>query len=99
MKSSNEYTLKQAIEALIEQYKIQEKLSETVVLNDWEKIVGKMIARHTKNIYIKKRILYVELDNAALRNELSYAKTKLVLAINKSLNSEAIDEIVFTWYR
>jgi predicted nucleic acid-binding Zn ribbon protein len=96
MKSSNEYTLKQAIEALIDQYKIQEKLSETVVLNDWEKIVGKMIARHTKNIYIKKKILYVELDNAALRNELSYAKTKLVTAINKSLNSEAIDEIVFT---
>jgi len=96
MKSSNEYTLKQAIEALIDQFKIQEKLSETVVLNDWEKIVGKMIARHTKNMYIKKRILFVELDNAALRNELSYAKTKLVLAINKSLNSEAIDEIVFT---
>jgi predicted nucleic acid-binding Zn ribbon protein len=96
MKSSNEYTLKQAIEALIDQYKIQEKLSETVVINDWEKIVGKMIARHTKNMYIKKRILFVELDNAALRNELSYAKTKLVITINKSLNSEAIDEIVFT---
>jgi len=96
MKSSNEFTLKQAIEALIDQYKIKEKLSETVVINDWEKIVGKMIARHTKNMYIKKRILFVELDNAALRNELSYAKTKLVVAINKSLNSEAIDEIVFT---
>jgi len=96
MKSSNEYTLKQAIEALIDQYKIQERLSETSVVNDWEKIVGKMISRHTKNIYIKKRILFVELDNAALRNELSYAKTKLVAAINKSLNSEAIDEIVFT---
>lgn len=96
MKSSNEYTLKQAIEALIEQYKIQEKLSETVVINDWEKIVGKMIARHTKNMHIKKKILFVELDNAALRNELSYAKTKLIAAINKSLNSEAIDEIVFT---
>jgi len=96
MKSSNEYTLKQAIEALIDQYKIQERLSETSVVNDWEKIVGKMISRHTKNIYIKKRILFVELDNAALRNELSYAKTKLVSVINKSLNSEAIDEIVFT---
>lgn len=96
MKSTNEYTLKQAIEALIDQYKIQEKISETVVINDWEKIVGKMIARHTKNIYVKKRILYVELDNAALRNELSYAKTKLVAAINQSLGSNAVDEIVLT---
>ena len=96
MKSSNEYTLKQAIEALIDQYKIEEKLSETVVINDWEKIVGKMIARHTKNMHIKKRILFIELDNASLRNELSYAKTRLILAINKSLKSEAIDDIVFS---
>ena len=96
MASSNEYTLKQAIEALIAQFKIEERLSETNVLNDWEKIVGKMIARHTKNLYIKKRILYVEFDNAALRNELSYAKTRLIAAINKSLKTNAIDEIIFS---
>lgn len=96
MAGSNEYTLKQAIEALINQYKIEERISETVVLNDWEKIVGKMIARHTRNIYIKKKVLFVELDNAALRNELSYAKTKLVKAINQSLKTEAVEDIVFS---
>lgn len=96
MAGSNEYTLKQAIEALINQYKIEERISETIVLSDWEKIVGKMISRHTKNIYIKKKVLFVELDNAALRNELSYAKTKLIAAINKSLKTEAITDILFT---
>ena len=96
MKSSNEYTLKQAIEALINQYKIEERLSETVVINDWEKIVGKMVARHTKNMRIKKRVLFIEFDNAALRNEMSFAKTRLIDAINKSLKNDAIEEIVFT---
>lgn len=96
MAGSNEYTLKQAIEALINQYKIEERISETIVLSDWEKIVGKMISRHTKNIYIKKKVLFVELDNAALRNELSYAKTRLITAVNKSLKTEAITEIVFS---
>jgi predicted nucleic acid-binding Zn ribbon protein len=96
MKSSNEYTLKQAIEALIDQYKIEERLSETVVINDWEKIVGKMVARHTKNMHIKKRVLFIEFDNAALRNEMSFAKTRLIDAINKSLKNDAIEEIVFT---
>ena len=96
MKSSNEYTLKQAIEALIDQFNIEEKLSETVVINDWEKIVGKMVARHTKNMHIRKRVLFVEFDNAALRNEISYAKTRLIEAINKSLKNDAIDDIVFS---
>ena len=96
MKASNEYTLKQAIEALIDQYKIEERISETIVLSEWEQIVGKMISRHTKNIYIKKKILFVELDNAALRNELSYAKTRLITAVNKSLKTEAITDIVLS---
>jgi predicted nucleic acid-binding Zn ribbon protein len=96
MKSSNEYTLKQAIEALIDQFKIEERLSETVVINDWEKIVGKMVARHTKNMHIKKRVLFIEFDNAALRNEMSFAKTRLIDAINKSLKNDVIEEIVFT---
>lgn len=96
MKASNEYTLKQAIEALIDQYKIEERISETIVLSEWEQIVGKMISRHTKNIYIKKKVLFIELDNAALRNELSYAKTRLITAVNKSLKSEAITDIVLS---
>jgi predicted nucleic acid-binding Zn ribbon protein len=96
MAGSNEYTLKQAIEALINQYKIEERISETIVLSDWEMIVGKMISRHTKNIYIKKKVLFVELDNAALRNELSYSKTKLIEKLNKSLKREAIIDIVFS---
>ena len=96
MAGSNEYTLKQAIEALINQYKIEERISETIVLSDWEKIVGKMISRHTKNIYIKKKVLFVELDNAALRNELSYSKTKLIEKLNATLKAEAIIDIVFT---
>lgn len=96
MAGSNEFTLKQAIEALINQYKIEERISETVVLNEWEKIVGKMVARHTTNIHIKKKVLFVTFDNAALRNELSYAKTKLIATINKSLKTEAIDDIVFS---
>jgi len=96
MKSSNEYTLKQAIQALISQYKIEERINETEVLNDWEKIVGQMVARHTTNIHIRKKILYVEFDNAALRTEVSYAKTRLIKAINKALKTEAVIDIIFS---
>ena len=77
-------------------YFVRHGQSETNVLNDWEKIVGKMIARHTKNIYIKKGVLFVEFDNAALRNELAYAKTRLITAINKALKTNAIHDIVMS---
>ncbi len=96
MAGSNEYTLKQAIEALINNFKIEERLNETAIVSEWEKIVGTMIARHTSNIYIKNKVLFVELDNAALRNELGYAKTKLVASINAAIKANVINDIVFS---
>jgi predicted nucleic acid-binding Zn ribbon protein len=96
MAGSNEFTLKQAIQALISNLKIEERLNETAIVTEWEKIVGKMIARHTSNIYIKNKVLFVELDNAALRNELGYAKTKLIAAVNTEVKATVITDIVFS---
>lgn len=96
MAGSNEFTLKQAIQALINNFKIEERLNETAIISEWEIIVGKMIARHTSNIYIKNKILFVELDNAALRNELGYAKTKLIAAVNAAVKENVITDIMFS---
>ncbi|NWJ51537.1 MAG: DUF721 domain-containing protein [Bacteroidetes bacterium] len=95
MAGSNEYTLKQAIEALINNFKIEERLNETAIITEWERIVGKMVARHTSNIYIKNKVLVIELDSAALRNELGYAKTRLISAVNTAVKADVIVDIVF----
>ena len=96
MAGSNEFTLKQAIEALINNFKIKERLNETAIITEWERIVGKMVARHTSKIYIKNKVLFVELDSAALRNELGYAKTRLLAAINAEVKANVITDIVFS---
>jgi predicted nucleic acid-binding Zn ribbon protein len=96
MAGSNEFTLKQAIEALINNFKIEERLNETAIITEWERIVGKMVARHTSKIYIKNKVLFVELDSAALRNELGYAKTRLIAAVNAEVKANVITDIVFS---
>ena len=96
MAGSNEFTLKQAIEALINNFKIEERLNETAIITEWEVIVGKMVARHTSNIYIKNKVLFVELDSAALRNEWSYAKTRLITAVNEAIKTNVITDIMFS---
>jgi len=92
---NNEYTLKEAIEQLLSAYKMNGKINETRIIQAWEQICGAMISRHTENMYIKNKILYVKVDSAALRNELSYAKTKLVMALNSNVKEDVINEIVF----
>jgi len=95
IRKSNEITLKEAIEALLISYKLSDKLDETRLIASWVKVVGKLIVRHTDELYVKNRILYVKLDSAALRNELAMAKSKLVISINRTTGKDVIEDIRF----
>jgi len=94
-KKSNEFTLKEALEDFLSMYRMKGKINETKVIEAWDKVCGAMIARHTESIYIKNATLFVKVDSAALKNELSFAKTKLLSALNATVKEDVIKEIVF----
>ncbi len=94
IKKSNEYTLKQAIEEMMNTYRLQGKIDEVKLLNGWEKVMGSVIAKYTRKIHIEGRVLYVELNSAALREELSYGKSKMVKLLNEEAGGNVIDDIV-----
>lgn len=91
---SNTNTLKEAIDDLLNAYHLSGKLDEHRLLSSWEGVMGKMIAKHTKEIFIKDKVLTVKLDSAVLREELSYAKTKMIKLLNDSMGKEVVIDIV-----
>ena len=93
MIKSNENSIKDVIKELLNAYKLNGKLNETKVISSWEKIVGKIISVHTEKIYLKKDILFVKFDSAALRNEMLYSKEKLIKMINKEIKKNVIKDI------
>ncbi|MCD4682745.1 MAG: DUF721 domain-containing protein [Bacteroidales bacterium] len=95
MKNSNEQKLKEAIEELLVSYKLQDGLYETKLINSWEGVAGKLITKHTEKLFIKRKTLYIKLDSPALKNELSFARTKLIKSLNKAVNKEVIQDIKF----
>ena len=44
---------------------------------------------------MKNKKLYITLDNAALREELTYARTKLLKSLNKQVGESFVEEIFF----
>ena len=94
MQKRNDQTVKEAIDALLRTYGLDGKMREVRLIGSWEKVMGKMIARHTKEIFIRDRKLFVRVDSAALREELSYAKEKLVKMLNEEGGGNVIDEVV-----
>ena len=95
IRRSNEITLKAAIESLLNTYKLTGKLNETRLIASWDKVVGNLIARHTDDLYVKGETLFVKLDSAALKSELSMARTKLVTNLNRAAGVNVITDIRF----
>lgn len=95
IKKSNEATLGQVIRELLNTYNLTDKLTEVRLVNSWESVVGKMIAKHTINLKVKKRKLFVKLDSAALTNELTYSKSRIIDMLNKEAGEKVIFDIVF----
>jgi predicted nucleic acid-binding Zn ribbon protein len=95
MSKHNEHTIKEAFNQLLKVYKLDSKIAESNLIASWEKLMGAAIAKHTKDIKIYKRQLYITLDSAALRNELSLGKSKIITMLNDNAGKELIDDIVF----
>ena len=95
MKDSNEKTLKQAIEELIDAYRLQNGLTESKAIHAWEEIAGEFIAKRTEALYIRKNTLFVKINSAALKSELFYSKTNLMDAMNDAVGKKVIEDIVF----
>ncbi len=94
MSIHNQHSLKDAIEQLLKTYKLDDRLAENRLIGSWESVMGVMIAKHTTDIYIKHKQLFVTLDSSALRNELSLAKSKIIKMLNEAAGRSVINEVI-----
>ncbi|MEI6506847.1 MAG: DUF721 domain-containing protein [Bacteroidota bacterium] len=93
-RGSNEQSIKEVISDLMGSNHMKGKLAEINIINNWEKIVGKLIAKNTTKIYISKNKLYLHIESAPLRNELNYTRSKIVELVNQEAGTELIDDVV-----
>ncbi len=97
MKRTNTQVLSDALKEFFEKNPfVAKKLAETRLINAWESILGKTVARYTENLYIKNKALYVHLSSAVLRNELSLHRTDLVAKLNEAAGMDIINNIILT---
>lgn len=94
MKRRNEQSLGEAISHLIDAGGMREKMDELDIASWWDEVVGGMIARHTLGITLRRGRLFVRVDSAPLRQELSYMRDTLKELLNRRVGREVVKEIV-----
>jgi len=97
MKSSRHDTaihISQAIQELLKEQHLKPKFDEANVVVSWERIVGKAIARRTRRLYIRDKVLFVELMSPSLKQDLGYHKGQMLELFRKEFGQEVLSEIV-----
>lgn len=94
-KKNNLIKLGDAINQLFKQEKLDIKIAQFSVKNDWEYIVGEMIAKSTTDIFFNEKIIFITLNSAALKHELLFRREEIVKSINAYCGTKLIDQIVF----
>ncbi|MBP5134426.1 MAG: DUF721 domain-containing protein [Paludibacteraceae bacterium] len=96
MKKQNTMTLGDAISLWADTMKLRQKIDETRMISSWGQVVGSYIESKTRNIYVKNRVLYVQIDSSVVRNELLLAKASLLRQLNGDTSGGSlIDDIIF----
>jgi predicted nucleic acid-binding Zn ribbon protein len=95
-RSATVMPLREAIEEFLSYYRLKTRLDESKAIEAWEKIVGEAVARHTESLKIRKKILFVKVDSSVVRNELMYARKKIIDSFNRAAGSKVIEDIVLS---
>lgn len=95
MSKRNEQSLKEAINGMLKDFRLDHKINEMRLIGSWEKVMGKTVSNRTTEIYVRNRKLFISVNSASLREELHNAREKIISLLNDESGGKVIDEVVF----
>jgi len=95
MRKTNDKFLKEAIEQMMQVYKIKRRYEETGVTAHWPDLVGKYVANRTKEVFISNKKLFVRIESSVIKNELMIMRSDIIKKINEDANEVLVEEIIF----
>jgi hypothetical protein len=95
MRRSNAQQLSEVLREYIKEMRFDRKLKEVDVVQSWQELLGKTIARYTRNIYFSKGILFVEISSPVVKNELIMIREEIRSRLNNQAGEEMVTRIVF----
>lgn len=83
------------VDAMFQRLGIAEKVERASVVADWEDLVGEPIARVARPVRVQGETLFVEVQSASWRMELSMMRPQLMRKLNAGKRRGRIERIVF----
>ena len=93
MKRVKTVSIAQVICEYLGNKKLTDKLDEARIIAAWHEELG--FSKQTNEIYIKNKVLFVNLSSSILRNELYMMRSTLVQRLNEKVGKNVINDVIF----
>jgi predicted nucleic acid-binding Zn ribbon protein len=93
-KNNNAHHIGDAIREMLKSYHLTSKFDEATLVSSWERLVGKPIAKRTKRVSVRNKVLFVELDSPSMKNDLNLHKTQILELFAREFGKDVIKELV-----
>lgn len=90
---NKEVVLSDALKNAMKEMRLDEMYYECLLQTKWHEIVGTTIARYTKSVFLKNKILTIHTDIAPLKQELLYNKGSLIEKVNLYFNANLVQDV------
>jgi hypothetical protein len=94
-KKPNEFqTIGDAVRQMLGTFRIESKFDEATLVTSWERLVGGPIAKRTKKVYIKDKILFVEFKSPSMKNDFLLHKAHVLEVFQKEFGHGVVKDII-----
>jgi predicted nucleic acid-binding Zn ribbon protein len=95
MRRTNDKSLKEAIEQMLDVYRLRRRYNETSLIAAWPEMMGTAVANRTKEMFIRDRKLFIRIESSVIKNEMVMIRSQILDKMNERAGSKVLDEIIF----
>lgn len=81
------------LQQLLREEGLETPLQQKRLIDSWETVTGRIVARYTTEKFIQNQTLFVKIVNPALRQDLAMMRQQLVKRLNEQVGSFIISDI------
>ncbi|PCH78436.1 MAG: RNA-binding protein [Flavobacteriaceae bacterium] len=88
------FSMKDILAQVIKENNLTKGMQIITVQEAWGEMMGPGVATYTESVTIQGKTLIVKLSSSALRSELSYGKSNIIMMMNEALGETVISRVI-----
>lgn len=95
VRKENIQSLGDALKLLVQSLGIEKQVEQYKIFDVWNDVVGQQVAKVAQPERLANGVLFVSVNNAPWRTELTFRKKEILEKIHQQTNSKSITDIKF----